>query len=853
MTITLDGLDDPAPSGRVRLRGHQEEAVAAIVRALSPAPGMGVLASGLRATVQMATGSGKSFVGAVAAARLAPQGPVLVVVPTLDLLAQMIGAWRAAGRPGEAYAVCSLERGEVPAGVSVSTAPLMLAYWLRARRRPVPITLYATYASVGAVADAYAAAAERGEVLAPLELMVCDEAHRTSGSLAKRWAVVHDQTAIPAVRRLYMTATPRVWEPPRSRVREGAVQPLGEGVVCSMDDPALYGRTVYCLGLAEAIDRRLLAPFEVVVLELRAPEQHADLAARQPVPWGPGVGEDEGGEGDEVRPARVAAIQAGLLRAAAERGLRKTITFHHRTIEARYFSETLNQTAERLWLEDPGTYYEEVWAQWLAGEHDAGFRAAIIREFAQAGEGDGIPYAVMSNCRVLGEGVDIPAADSVLLQGRGSMVDIVQAIGRALRMQPGEGKTASLIVPVFLADGEEPGDLLGSRSYEPLVRILTAIRAHDAKVVETLAVPQRPGGRTTGRSAESAVAPGQGAHGEVGGVPSFTLPVRFQTPPEPDVLALFVNLRVLTGESQYWREGITAARAWHAEHGGLDVPYSGVVGDFPLGRWLSEKRAEHAAGTLAGHRVLMLDQLGMVWDVSDQRWQAGLDWAREWAAAHHGSLAAPARAWLGGYAVGAWLAAARAAATRPVGAPGALPEGRRRQLEAIDPWWCPAWPIAWQRACTAARAWWLASHGQVDWAALPADAAVDGEAIGRWVPAQRAAWSDLDPGQRELLAALGIEEDPQAARERARRVAKAAARPGLSREQRFAQGLEAVRAFHAREGHLRVPRAHQEPVTGPDGGVTTVALGVWVNNTRARRDKLSPEQTAALDALDIRW
>ncbi|WP_285741052.1 helicase associated domain-containing protein, partial [Kitasatospora phosalacinea] len=109
----------------------------------------------------------------------------------------------------------------------------------------------------------------------------------------------------------------------------------------------------------------------------------------------------------------------------------------------------------------------------------------------------------------------------------------------------------------------------------------------------------------------------------------------------------------------------------------------------------------------------------MIWSVSDARFEAGLAWARQWAAEHHGSLAAPSRASIGGYAIGTWLVELRAQAEVPEGQPGALPAERRRALEAIDPWWAPSWPITWQRSYAAARAWWLACDGVVDWPGLP--------------------------------------------------------------------------------------------------------------------------------------
>ncbi|MGW3186154.1 Helicase associated domain protein [Kitasatospora sp. NPDC001119] len=841
----------------ITLRGHQEEALEAIVRGLSQRPGVEVPA-GLRVNVKMATGTGKSYVGAVAGQRIAPRGSVLVVVPTLDLLLQMIGSWRRAGRAGEMYAVCSLEAGELPYGVERSTNPVQIAYWLSsAARRHRPVTLFATYASTGALQDAYQVdPALMGGPVPPLDLLLCDEAHRSSGSVEKTWTVVHDQGAIPAVRRLYMTATPRVWAPPRSvRRREGAYQPLEEGLLCSMDDTAIYGECVFDLGLQAAVDQKLLAPFEIVVLELRDPVKNREAARRQPLPYGPGVGEDE--EDDQVHPERVAAMQAALIKTMAERKLRRVITFHTRTIEARYFSETLNQTVERLNGEDPDKYPEEFWSQWISGEHPTDFRQEVIGGFGTA-ENEGLQHAVLSNCVVLGEGVDIPSADGVLLQGHGSMVQNIQRIGRAVRLDPDNpDKVASLLVPVFLKDDEEPDDFLESDSYAPLVKILTSLRAHDAKVIENLAVPQQGGHRTSGRSAEAVQPPGLTGPG---GKPSFSLPVRFLTPKDPDSLALFVRTRVLTGEGQYWREGISHARAWHQEFGNLEVPYSamtGKEGKFPLGKWLSDRRVEYAAGDLAPHRIDMLDALGMVWSVPDARFEAGLDWARVWAREHGGSLAAPARASIGGYPIGTWLSALRAAAQVPADQAGALSTHRRRLLEEIDPWWCPTWPITWQRTYAAARRWWLEADGRVDWAQLPGDVVFEGEPLGRWVQAQRAGWAELDQEQRDLLTAIGIEEDQELVAAKA----AAEAKPKLSRIDRFQQGLAALAQFVERERHPRVPRPHKEPVeaveAGPGGEeqvvVSHFALGTWLNNQKARRAKLTVGQLAQLAEHGVEW
>ncbi|WP_435818877.1 helicase associated domain-containing protein [Kitasatospora cineracea] len=230
--------------------------------------------------------------------------------------------------------------------------------------------------------------------------------------------------------------------------------------------------------------------------------------------------------------------------------------------------------------------------------------------------------------------------------------------------------------------------------------------------------------------------------------------------------------------------------------------------------------------------------------------------ARQWTAEHHGSLAAPVRASIGGYPIGTWLSALRAQAQVPAGEAGALDPDRRAALEAIDAWWAPSWPVEWQRTYAAARAWWLACEGRVEWPALPAETEFEGEAIGRWVAAQRGAWAQLEEEQRELLAALGIAED-QVLAEQAAEKAAAKERPATSRADRFGQHLAALVRFAAREGHVRVPRQHKEPGDSPDGAESgepvLLGLGAWLNNTKSRRAKLAPEQLAALAEVGVEW
>jgi hypothetical protein len=151
-------------------------------------------------------------------------------------------------------------------------------------------------------------------------------------------------------------------------------------------------------------------------------------------------------------------------------------------------------TAARLAEDDPATYPPagQVWADWLYGEHTPGHRRQVLDEFASEflggpdfeGRDVRAELRVLSSVRVLGEGVDTAECDAVLFaDARGSMVDIVQMVGRALRLNPDHGKLATLIIPVFLGPDEDPNELLTSDAYNSLSKILGALRAHDAQTI----------------------------------------------------------------------------------------------------------------------------------------------------------------------------------------------------------------------------------------------------------------------------------------------------------------------------------------------------------------------------------
>ncbi|MDQ1052028.1 DEAD/DEAH box helicase [Streptomyces sp. V4I2] len=794
----------------IKLRDHQIEAVAAIVRGLDVPPG-GIPAHGLRGQVHAACGTGKTIIAAAAAKRIAPRGRVLILVPTLDLLTQTVRAWRAAGHKGPAVAVCSLHDDPElwTLKVRCTTNPIQLALW----HGDGPVTIYATYASLGVLAEAFEGA--YGQKLSLMDLVCVDEAHRTSGSMGKAWADVHDQAIIPAARRLYLTATPRIWQerPPHWEVAEGVRDALPEEMAASMDDERVFGPVLYKLSLASAVSRGLLARYQIIVMELRDPVVTPERL----------MGEERRGE--EVRGQRLGALHAALLRTMAHHSLNTCITFHHRTIEAQAYSKGLERVAAKLHANQPEKYPAKIWADWLCGEHEPDHRRRVLGSYAAT-----VRRAILSNCRVLGEGVDIRAVDCVaLLDPKGAPHDIVQAIGRALRQKPGQGKLASLIVPVFLQADEQQEDMFTSASYRPLVQVLQGLRAHDEEAVELLAIPQEPQKADVQPSEYIGTAPEDGEE-------ESRLLLRFAAPRDPEMVANWVSFNVIDTEKQDWARGWAALKRFADREGHARVLIGHKEGAYPLGRWIAEQRRAYVAGQMTGLRARRLEKLGMVWSVADERFQENLEAARAYFA-DNWTLCAPRTASALDLRVGQWLSNLRR--------PGALADHPEWEaaLKEIDPDWNPKWPADWQRHYAAVRE---LLREEAEFSEILPGVTCHGMDVGKWLQKQRrhTVWQGLKAGQRERLEQLGVVPLPptQEAPPKAR-----TGGPGA-----FERGLEALRQYKHREGHVTVPRDHVENVVF-DGQEHAVKLGVFLSNTRSRRAKLTKDKLKHLSGLGLAW
>ena len=519
----------------------QEKAVAAImegmdnVRATADKAHDGWRSGESRATAVMPCGTGKTRVAYEVARRSAGNGLVCVLAPSIGLVRQLRTAWLGWARAGDdtlrTLSVCSdtrvaesdaerRKREEAQAGLGedptedrslVSVSELAgavaadaggIAAWLAGGAevlgaRPV---IFCTYQSGHHLAEVLRTtgteAGNRGS------LLVCDEAHRTSGIRRPRakgqaarvrdFLLCHDAERMPARNRLYMTATPRA-------IRRGDRMP-SDLEVSTMDDEAVFGPVAYRLTYREAVHQGLLSDYRIIAVAVsregcKVGEQLAQ-ATREHVEEESDVGElDDARRTSTSLAIRKVAFALALAGGVEERGgarlrLRSAIAFCNKVSRSRDLARELGSDDLQDAVLD--LVPEEAGPRPFAIEHrDAGHsapeRATALDRLASATPD--APFAV-TNVGVFGEGIDTPDLDAVaFIEARRSPVEVVQAVGRVMRLSPGK-RMGYILVPVLIPPGQHPEAWLESRrdteGWRELGQVLCALQSHDARIEHLL-------------------------------------------------------------------------------------------------------------------------------------------------------------------------------------------------------------------------------------------------------------------------------------------------------------------------------------------------------------------------------
>lgn len=610
-------IDGIAPAPLVRApRPHQRAALTDIERELSVSD---------RATVVMACGTGKTLV-ALWAAEAAQATRVLVLVPSLNLLRQTLHEWAKWTNWGERFrylCVCSdpkvskgldeIEVRPADADFPVRTDPAIVRKFLADGGDTVSV-VFCTYQSAPVVGEAM-------KKRQPFDLGIFDEAHKTTGREGTRYAYALRDSNLPIRKRLFLTATPRHYNIGK-RDKEGDFE------VASMDDEAIYGRVAHRLTFAQAAAQKIIVPYKVVISVVDSEMIDNALMDKGEVSI----------KGDPVR-AKWVAHQIALKRAVEEHDLKRLITFHSSIKAAAAFASDDS--------EGVGIHLPDFQRFHVSGAQPTAERDEHMHEFARAQRG------VITNARCLTEGVDVPTVDMVaFMNPRKSRVDIVQAVGRAMRNAP-DKDCGYVLVPLFLEmrKGETLDEALERSGFDEIAQVLNALRENDdelSDIIQGLTVDRgRTGGFDESRLREK--------------IEVLAPQVRLSE------LARSICIRLVEELGVSWDERYGQLVAYNQSHGDCNVPQRWK--DNPkLGTWCNMQRTLYKNHKISPDRTKRLEHLGFAWDPLDA------NWAEMFAAliAHkqiHGDCNVPQR-WQDNPELGRWCATQRKANKSNKLAPG---------------------------------------------------------------------------------------------------------------------------------------------------------------------------------------
>ena len=457
-----------------------------------------------RGRLIMACGTGKTFTSLkLAEEQVGAGGRVLFLVPSLSLLSQTLTEWTQESHiPLHSFAVCSdSDVGKKKATVDdeikvkthelrypATTNPLRLATEYQKRHDSEHMTVvFATYHSIARIHEA-----QKHHGLPEFDLIVCDEAHRTTGVTSpsdkeeSAFVKVHDQAYLAGKKRLYMTATPRIY----GDVAQEKAEKDG-AIVYGMNDEALYGPEFHVITFSEAVRRGLLVDYKVIVLAVD--EGTVSRAVQKLL--------DDPDNGLTVSDASkiVGCWKALAKRDLSQDGLDDPLPMKRAVAFCQVISPDYKGRAHKVSSIQIADMFQKVVEEYQENEKKENIEPEM-RLICEAEHVDGGMNAsekeaklswlkaeppentcrILSNVRCLSEGVDVPSLDAVLfLTPRNSQVDVVQSVGRVMRNAPGK-KRGYVVLPVVIPAGVEADQALDkNQNYKVVWQVLQALRSHD--------------------------------------------------------------------------------------------------------------------------------------------------------------------------------------------------------------------------------------------------------------------------------------------------------------------------------------------------------------------------------------
>lgn len=474
-----------------------------------------------RGKLIMACGTGKTLTSLrIAENETDGDGMILLLVPSIALLGQSLREWSAdAKEPIHPVCICSdpqvtkdrkkqedLDLFSVidlawPASTNVTDIVRQLKY-IRSTKKKGLTVVFSTYQSIEVISKAQKRLAAESSGFGIFDLIICDEAHRTTGVAltpedSSDFIKVHDDTFLEARRRLYMTATPRLYS---DEAKGKAAQ--AEAILCSMDDEKIYGEEIYRIGFGEAVERDLLSDYKVLILTLSDKDIPPAIQNR--------IANKEQEINFDDATKLIGCINAlskqiwgddGALKSVDSEPMKKAVAFCQSIKVSKKITEVFNSTTE-LYLDalprEKRELMVSIEAKHIDGTMNAPHRDELLGWLKTGGEAGNKACHILSNVRCLSEGVDVPSLDAVMfLSARNSHVDVVQSVGRVMRKSQKTGKKYGyIIIPVVVPSDVDPSKALDDNErYKVVWMVLNALRAHDDRfnaIVNKIELNKKP-------------------------------------------------------------------------------------------------------------------------------------------------------------------------------------------------------------------------------------------------------------------------------------------------------------------------------------------------------------------------
>lgn len=735
-----------------------------------------------RGQLLMACGTGKTFTTLWLKEKINATR-TLVLLPSIGLLAQTLREWTyAATAPFDVLCICSdtsagnagdevfEKASDVPFPVTSKIGEIR--EFLLSERKGQTV-IFCTYQSSHLIAEC-----QQNSAVAEFDLVVSDEAHRCAGKVESCYSVVLDGEKIRSKKRLFATATPRTY----SALLKKSAKEVGVDIA-GMDDSDAFGPVLYSLSFREAIAQELLTDYKVIVIGV-GDESVADMIEKRKLLHT---------ESGVVSDAEEIAGQIGLIKAIKNHDIHRIISFHSRISRAKKFANEISA----LWSLSASEreHNHILWSDFVSGEMPASQRKIKLDRLRVVGKNE---CGLLTNARCLSEGIDVPSLDGVcFVDPRSSQIDIIQAVGRAIR-RSFDKKFGAIILPVFIRPSDDPEIMLDSSAFKPVWDVINALKSHDQdlaieldKLRTELGKSRRP--PTKGGYLEKII---------------FDMPVGV-----PTSFAEHLYTRFIEGTTSPWSQWYGELLQYVDEHGTSNVPkpYQSPLTKVKLGQWVASQRATKANGNL--ERQALLSTLpGWSWSPRDEQWERAYELLRAYVDQNNHSRVPDTFA-SGDFQLGAWVGVQRRSWAR-------LNESQKLKLGNLPGWTLDAREAKWQEMygllCDYVK--------EFGTARVPNKYSYKNVALGSWVGMQRTYRSTLSPERGTLLESLdGWSWDPFV--------------------DGWEKGYEHLLAFVAEHGHSRVPVSPK--YVSADG----FALTQWVQKQKNKKNLLSDSQREKLENL----